>query len=96
MNLLHELQVPQTKSVALFCDSTAAIHIANNDVFHERTKHLELDCHKVRECVTSGLVKTLHVRTDQQLADVFTKPLFPGQFHALIDKMALISIYLPS
>ncbi|KAG7597976.1 Retrotransposon Copia-like N-terminal [Arabidopsis suecica] len=96
VNLLHELQVPQSKSVALFCDSTAAIHIANNAVFHERTKHLELDCHKVRECVTSGLVKTLHVTTDQQIADVFTKPLYPGQFHVLIGKMALISIYMPS
>ncbi|XP_019085897.1 PREDICTED: uncharacterized protein LOC109126631 [Camelina sativa] len=96
VNLLGELHAPQTKAVAFFCDSIAAIHIANNVVFHERTKHLQIDCHKVRECVTNGLVKTLHVTTDKQLADVFTKAVQAGQFHALIGKMGLISIYMPS
>ena len=94
--LLEDLQVSQTKPVAFFCDSTAAIHIANNSVFHERTKHVELDCHIVRDRILSGLIKTLHVKTDQQLADIFTKPLFPAQFNALISKMALKSIYMPS
>ncbi|XP_019096545.1 PREDICTED: uncharacterized protein LOC109130909 [Camelina sativa] len=96
VNLLTELQVPQAKAVAFFCDNTAAIHIANNVVFHEITKHLEMDCHKVREAVTNGLVKTLHVKTDQQLADVLTKVVHPGQFHSLIGKMDLNSIYMPS
>lgn len=58
VNLLTELQVPQLKFVAFFCDSTAAIHIANNLVFHERTKFLDINGHKVREAVTSGLIKT--------------------------------------
>lgn len=96
VNLLREFQAPQTKSVPFFCDSTAAIHIANNVVFHERTKHVELDCHIVRDKVVSGLIKTLHVKTDQQIVDVFTKPLFPAHFKALVGKMALKSIYLPS
>jgi hypothetical protein len=89
VNLLREFQAPQLKSVAFFCDSTAAIHIANNAVFHERTKHVELDCHILRDKVMSGLIKTLHLKTDQQVADVFTKPLFPTQFKALVGKMAL-------
>ncbi|XP_019091034.1 PREDICTED: uncharacterized protein LOC109128664 [Camelina sativa] len=96
VNLLTELQVPQAKAVAFFCDNTAAIHITNNAVFHKRTKHLEMDCHKVRKAVTNGLVKTLHVKTDQQLADVLTKAVKPGQFHSLIGKMGLNSIYMPS
>ncbi|KAG7588381.1 Integrase catalytic core [Arabidopsis suecica] len=70
VNLLREFGAPQERSVAFFCDSTAAIHIANNAVFHERTKHVELDCHIVRDKVVSGLIKTLHVKTDEQLADV--------------------------
>lgn len=96
VNLLAEFGCPQHQSVAFYCDSTAAIHIANNPVFHERTKHLERDCHKVRDKVIAGLIKTLHVRTMDQLADVFTKALHPGHFHSIISKMSLLSIYMPS
>ena len=50
-NLLTDLQSPQHGPVPFYCDSTVAIHIATNPVFHERTKHIELDCHQVREHV---------------------------------------------
>lgn len=96
VKLLKEFQVHQSHPVAFYCDSTAAISIANNAVFHERTKHIENDCHMVRDRITSGLIKTLHIRTDTQLADVFTKPLYPAQFHSIVGKMSLLSIYSPS
>lgn len=93
VKLLTELQVPQNSPVPLFCDSTTAIYIANNSVFHERTKHIENDCFSIRERIDNGLIKTLHVRTTNQLADVFTKPLFPRLFNDLIGKMSLLSIF---
>ena len=96
LKLLQEFLAPQTKPVAFFCDSTAAIHIANNAVFHERTKHLENDCHIVREKIIMGLIKTLHVRTENQLADMFTKPLYPAMFLTHIRKMAFSNIYMSS
>ncbi|KAG7582883.1 Retrotransposon Copia-like N-terminal [Arabidopsis suecica] len=96
VKLLDELQVPQTKPVPLFCDSTAAIHIANNSVFHERTKHIENDCHVTRDRIEQGLLKTLHVKTIAQLADALTKPLFPSLFNSLISKMSLLSIHVSS
>lgn len=96
VNLLREFDAPQSKPVAFFCDSTASIHIANNAVFHERTKHIEHDCHIVHDRILSGLIKTMHVRTDNQLADIFTKPLYSAQFNSIIGKMSLKSIFSPS
>lgn len=96
VNLLAELQAPQDGLIPYYCDSTAAIHIANNPVFHERTKHIERDCHLIRDRIKAGWIKTLHVRTNSQIADIFTKPLFSPQFYSLVGKMALKTLYLPS
>ncbi|KAG7560507.1 Retrotransposon gag domain [Arabidopsis thaliana x Arabidopsis arenosa] len=95
-NFLQELKVKLSKPTLLFCDNTAAIHIANNPVFHERTKHIEKDCHSVRERLLAGLFQLFHVPTDLQLADPFTKPLYPAPFHRLFGKMGLLNIFVPS
>ena len=93
IKLLNDLKVPQIHTPILFSDSTAAIYIATNPVFHERTKHIENDCHFVRERLDRGTLKTLHVRTEDQVADLFTKPLFPYQFEHLKSKMSLHNIF---
>ena len=81
--LLHELTVDHITPIPLKCDNQAAIYIAKNPVFHERTKHIELDCHFVRQKLMEGLVILNHVSTKQQLADIMTKPL-PGLTHSSI------------
>ncbi|XP_019457518.1 PREDICTED: uncharacterized protein LOC109357919 [Lupinus angustifolius] len=73
--LLEDLQYSFSMPAIMFCDNQSAIYIANNPVFHERTKHIELDCHIVREKCTQGKIKLLPVPSHLQLADALTKPL---------------------
>ena len=62
--LLKELKVAHLGPALLFCDNQAALHIAANPIYHDRTKHIEIDCHVVREKIQAGLLKTLHVHTN--------------------------------
>ncbi|CAL1359264.1 unnamed protein product [Linum trigynum] len=92
--LLAELGVPQTASTPLHCDNQAALHISNNPVFHERTKHVEMDCHFVRERVMSGDILPVKIHTDQQLADIFTKGLGSDRFHSLLSKLHIRDLHV--
>jgi hypothetical protein len=91
--LLQDLQVTLVKPPVLYCDNQSALHIAANPVFHERTKHLEIDCHLVREKLQAGIMKLLPVTSTNQLADFFTKPLLPQPFHTLLFKLGMLNIY---
>ncbi|XP_019084390.1 PREDICTED: uncharacterized protein LOC109125983 [Camelina sativa] len=94
--LMRDLQIPFTLPAYLYGDNTTALHIANNAMFHERTKHVDMDCYKIREEVDSGFLKTMHVRTGNQLADVLTKVLHPAHFQEIIFKMGVYNIFAPS
>lgn len=75
VGLFRDLQVFDLLPVTLACDNFAALQIAANPVFHERTKHIEIDCHFVRDNLIKGLISTKFVRSCDQCADLFTKAL---------------------
>ena len=68
------------KQVPLYCDNESAIKIANNLVQHSKTKHIEIRHHFLRDHVMKEDIDIIHVNTEEQLADIFTKPLDEKRF----------------
>ena len=91
--LLTELEILFESPMRLYCDNQAAISIANNPVQHDRTKHVEVDRHFIRERVISKELCLPFVPTVQQCADIFTKGLFKPQFEFLMSKLGMCNIY---
>uniref|UniRef100_A0A2N9G9D7 Integrase catalytic domain-containing protein n=1 Tax=Fagus sylvatica TaxID=28930 RepID=A0A2N9G9D7_FAGSY len=89
--LLTDMDAPQTTSTPIHCDNCSAIQIAYNDVFHERTKHIEIDCHFIRHHLQQSALHLLSVSSEDQLADVFTKSHPPGRLRDLVSKLKMVS-----
>ncbi|KAJ0523146.1 putative RNA-directed DNA polymerase [Helianthus annuus] len=96
VNVLSELGVSCKLPIQVFCDSSAAISIAANPVFHERTKHFEIDLYFLREKVSIGFIVTSKVDTEDQLADIFTKGLSVTQHNAFCKQLGMIDVFKPN
>ena len=89
--LLKDLGVSTSSATLLYFDNQSVIHIAHNDVFHEQTKHIEIDCHFIHYHLVHNALKLISVSSKDQLADIFTKSHPKGRLRTLVDNLKLVS-----
>ncbi|GJZ29953.1 ribonuclease H-like domain-containing protein, partial [Tanacetum coccineum] len=88
-NLLRELHSPLSTATLVYCDSVSVVYMPANPVQHQRTKHIEIDIHFVRDMVTAGHVRVLHVSSRFQYANIFTKGLPTASFEDFCSRLSV-------
>lgn len=92
--LLKDIGLVAVAPLKLYCDNKAAINIANNPVQHDRTKHIEIDRHFVREKLDSGELCLPFIKSEEQLADIFTKGVTQAIFQIALIKLNILDIHV--
>ena len=86
----------QPGPMLVHCNNQSAIYVVQNSVFHERTKHIEIDCHFVREAWTKKVITFQFTPSSKQLTDLFIKTATPQVFSNLCNKLGMLNIYAPA
>lgn len=88
--LLAELGFSQSDPTPLHVDNTSIIQISANPIYHECMKHIEVDCHSIREAIDSQVLSLPHISIDLQIADIFTKAITRQCHFFLVNKLMLL------
>jgi len=91
-----ELDFRQPGPMPMHCDNQFAIYITQNLVFHEKTKHIEVDSHFVRDAWTKKVITFRFTPYSKQLADLLTKIVSFQVFSNLCNKLGILDIYAPA
>ncbi|CAA7031059.1 unnamed protein product [Microthlaspi erraticum] len=94
--LLQDFGVSHDQPMSVFSDSKSAIALSVNPVQHEHTKHIEIDCHYIRDSILAGVVATTFVPSQQQLADILTKALGHREIHFFLRKLGICDVHAPT
>ena len=81
--VLEDFGELQTEATSLQCDNTSAIAITKNYVFHQKTKHIDRRYHFIKDALQEGIIDLIYCPTEEQMADIFTKPLAKDRFNYL-------------
>ena len=83
------------EAIMILCDNQSCIKMTENPMFHAKLKHIEIRYHYIRDMVQRGAIKLQYVSTDEQVADVLTKPLSRIKFEHFRDKLGVVRKDLP-
>ena len=89
IHLLEEIKEERKIQLPLRCDNQSAIRLVCNPEFHQRTKHIDVKYHFIREQQEAGKIMIKYVPTQDQLADIFTKPLAGPRFTDLRERIGI-------
>lgn len=84
--LLQEMGINQD-CISIFCDNQSAIQLTKHQVYHERTKHIDVRLYFIRDIISEGIIKVRKIHTSDNTADTLTKPLPAGKFKLCRDLM---------
>lgn len=93
-SLLTEFDFTVQLPMPMHCDNQTVIFIANNPIFNEQTKHIEIHCHYVRDIVMTETISTPYTPSSFQFANIFTMGLAVGVFRSLCNKLGMLDIYV--
>ena len=89
--MLNDLDFDQQSPTELFCYNTSAITISKNSVFHNRTKHMKIKFHAIRQFQQEGELEMIYCTSKEQLVDLFSKPLAKDRFEDLRGMIGMCS-----
>ena len=89
MSLTHSLLT------TIHCDNDNVIWIVHNDVFYERTKYIEIDCHLMHHHPSADILRLLPISSSDQTANIFMKTFLPGRFSHLVSKLKMAYVKPP-
>ena len=95
-NLLTEVSFPPRSAMNFFCDNKATIDISHNLIQHDRTKHVEVDRHFIKQNLEEKIIQFPFVKSEDQLADILAKAISSRTFNDSLDKLGAIDIYTPT
>ncbi|KAE9611781.1 putative RNA-directed DNA polymerase [Lupinus albus] len=91
MRLLEKLGHKREENNLMYCDNSSTIQLSKHSVFHGKSKHIDVKFHFLRDLVNEGIVKLKYCNTQNQIADIMTKPLKKEQFIRLRGMLGLMS-----
>ena len=93
-SFLEELGFPVQGTMPMYCDNQAAIFLANNPTFHERAKHIVIDCHAIHHRVLDGFITTPYVGSSHQVAGILANGLSTASYNSTSRKLGLFDLYV--